>query len=114
MIHTQKLETYIYAHSLVTEDGCGCFAAEKSRKRIRCSYLPPFDRPKCRSKCDHHTISVFAHCGFFKLNAVVDDDWDLMLAELFIFHRGKIGVGLWRGYRTLYGRDAPDGFGCLA
>lgn len=25
-----------------------------------------------RSKCDHHTISVFAHCGFFKLNAVVD------------------------------------------
>lgn len=37
--------------------------------------MAPFDRQKCmlfRSKCDNHTISVFVHCGFFKLNAMVD------------------------------------------
>lgn len=76
-----KLETYpsIYAHSLFTNVAevsphgnfkRGQAGIEESK------WMAPFDRQKCillHSKCDHHTtVSVFANCGFFKLNAIVD------------------------------------------
>lgn len=38
-----------------------------------------------RSKCDHHTIC--AHVAFSSSTRMLMDDWDLMLPELFLFHR---------------------------
>lgn len=46
-----------------------------------------FDRPKCiipfQVRPSHHMCA----CGFFKLKRRLMHDWDLMLSELFLFHR---------------------------
>lgn len=72
--------------------------------------MAPFDRQKCilfRSKCDHHTtVSVSAHCGFFKLNAIVDGTTGILCSlNYFYFIGGKIGVELWRGVSHIVWAD---------